>query len=111
MTMGKETALHFVHRMGTDALEGKAPQRWPQKRLGRRLEEVAEAVGGGYCRLQMPLSLELGVRGTVAGRRLGALEGGGGGYLPPPSDASLYGTGLLMAVRESQAVVTRHFVA
>ena len=24
-------------------------------RLGRRLEKVAKAVGGGYCRLQMPL--------------------------------------------------------
>ena len=30
-----------------DALEGKGPQRRRQKRLGRRLEEVAEAVGGG----------------------------------------------------------------
>ena len=36
-----------------------------QKRLGRRLEEVAKAVGGGYCRLQMPLKLALGTRGTV----------------------------------------------
>ena len=35
-----------------DALEGKGPQRGAQQRLGRRLEEVAEAVGGGYCRLQ-----------------------------------------------------------
>ena len=25
-------------------------------------EEVAQAVGGSYCRLQMPLKLELGVR-------------------------------------------------
>ena len=66
---------------GRDAPEGKAPQRRPQRWLGRRLEEVAEAVGGGYCRLQIPLSLVLGVRGTVAGRRLGALEAGGG---PPP---------------------------
>ena len=33
---------------------------------------------GGYCRLQMLLELALGVRGTVAGHRLGALEGGGG---------------------------------
>ena len=65
-----------------DALEGKGPQRWPQKRLDRRLEEVAKAVGGGYCRLQMPLKLALAVRETVAGHRLGALEGGGG-YLPP----------------------------
>ena len=30
----------------------------------------------------MPLKLALGVRGTVAGHRLGALEGGGG--VPPP---------------------------
>ena len=66
-----------------EASEGKGPQRRPQKRLDRRLEEVAKAVGGGYCRLQMPLRLALGVRGTVAGRRLGALEGGGGGVPPP----------------------------
>ena len=51
---------------GTDALEGKAPQRWPQRRLDRRLEEVAKAVGGGYCRLQMPLELALAVRGTAS---------------------------------------------
>ena len=68
---------------GRDALEGKGRQSRPLRRLGRRLEEVVKAVGGGYCRLQMPLKLALGVRGTVAGRRLGALEGGGGGYLPP----------------------------
>ena len=41
------------------------------RRLPKRL-------GGGYCRLHMPLRLALGVRGTVAGHRLGALEGGGG---------------------------------
>ena len=51
-------------------------QRRPQKRFDRRLEEVAQPVGGCYCRLQMPLRLALGVRGTVAGHRLGALEGG-----------------------------------
>ena len=55
------------------------PPRRPQKRLGRRLEGVAKAVGGGYCRLQMPLKLAFAVRETVAGHRLGALEGGGGG--------------------------------
>ena len=44
--------------MARDALEGKGPQRGDQKRLGRRLEEVAKAVGGGYCRLQM---LEAGI--------------------------------------------------
>ena len=37
-----------------DALEGKAPERRPQERSDRRLEEVSEAVGGGYCRLQTP---------------------------------------------------------
>ena len=37
------------------------------------MEEVAKAVGGGYCRLQMPLKLTPGVRATV--RRLAALEG------------------------------------
>ena len=66
-----------------DALEGKGPQRRPQKRLDRRLAGVAKAVGAGYCRLQMPLRLALGVRETVAGHRLGALEGGGGGGSPP----------------------------
>ena len=71
-----------------DALEGKAPQRRPQKRSDRRLEEVAKAVWGGYCRLQMPLRLALGIRGTVAGHRLGAQEGGPGGT-SPPSNASL----------------------
>ena len=72
-----------------DALEGKAPQRRPQKPFDRRLEEVVKAVGGGYRRLQMPLTLALAVREMVAGHRLGALEGGAG-YLrsfqciPPP---------------------------
>ena len=58
-----------------------------QRRLDRRLEEVAKAVGGGYCRLQMPLRLAPAVRGTGAGHRPGALEGGG--VASPPFDASL----------------------
>ena len=61
-----------------DALEGQGPHGRPQKRLDRWLKEVAEAVGGGYCWLQMPLTLALAVRGIVAGHRLGALEEGGG---------------------------------
>ena len=61
---------------GRDALEGKGPQRWPQRRLHRRLQEVAKAAGGGYCRLQMPLKLAFAVKGAVAGHRLGALERG-----------------------------------
>ena len=70
------------HRRGKgggrrDASEGNGPPRRPQKRFGRRVEEVAKAVGGGYCRLQMPLKLALAVRGAVAGHGLGSLEGGG----------------------------------
>ena len=65
-----------------DALEGKGPQRRPKRWLDRRLEEVAKTIGGDYCRLQMPLKPALAVRETVAGRRLCAMEGGGGGYLP-----------------------------
>ena len=67
--------------MGTDAFEGKGPRRRPQKRLDWRLEGVAEAVGGSYCRLQMPLSLAPAVMETVAGHRLSALERGGGNLL------------------------------
>ena len=47
------------------------------------MEEVAEAAGGGYCRLQMPFKLALAVREAVVGHRLGALEGGGGLPTPP----------------------------
>ena len=47
-----------------DALEGKAPQRRHWKRLDRRLEEVAKAVGGGYCRLRRPSKLALAARET-----------------------------------------------
>ena len=68
------------------ALEGKGSQSRSQRRFDGRLEEVAKAVGCGYCRLQMPLKPAFGVRETVAGRRLDALEGGGG--TSPPSNAS-----------------------
>ena len=74
---------------GRDAVEGKGPRRGPEERLGRRLEAVAKAVGGGYCRLQMQLNPALGVRGAVAGHRLGALEGG----LPPPLPMHPWGRG------------------
>ena len=47
-----------------DAVDGKAPQGRPQKRLDRRLEEVSKAVVGGYCWLQMPLQLAFAVRET-----------------------------------------------
>ena len=39
---------------GRDAFEGKGSQRRPRKRLDRRLQQVAKAVGGCYCGLQMP---------------------------------------------------------
>ena len=88
-----------------DALQRRGPQRRPQRRLDRRLEEVAEAVGGGYCRLQMPSNLALAVRGTVAGHRLGALEGGGGTpppfqYIPAPGTSLANGQGLRAGERE-----------
>ena len=52
---GGGTNLHRPHPR--DALEGKGPQRRSRRRLPKRL-------GGGYCRLRMPLRLALGVRGT-----------------------------------------------
>ena len=67
------------HAQPLDAFEGNGPQRPPKKRLDRRLEEVAKAVGGGYYRLQMPSKLALGVRETLAEHRVGALGGS-----PPP---------------------------
>ena len=79
--------LQCAGAAGRDVLEGKGPQRRPQQPFDRRLEEVAKAVGGGYCWLQIPLKLALGVRETVAGHRPGALEGEGG--TPPPSNAPL----------------------
>ena len=70
---------------GRAALEGKGPQRRPWKRLDGRLEEVAKAIGGGYCRLQMPLKLALGTRKTVARHKLGPWRVlGGGGVTSPP---------------------------
>ena len=73
--------------------------RPPQKRLGRRLEEVAKAVGGGYCRLPMALRLALGVRGTVAGHRLGALEGRG---VPAPAATSTSSICQLLGAADAQ---------
>ena len=69
----KEAAVH-PPSPPRDALEGKGPQGRPQEQLSRRLEAVAKAVVGDYCRLQMPLSLALGVRETVAEHRLEARE-------------------------------------
>ena len=51
---------------GKDALRGPQTRKRPQQQLGRRLEEVAEAFGGGFCRLQMPLKLAPERRGGWA---------------------------------------------
>ena len=80
MSHSPPTHRPTVYPTARDAVEGKEPQRRPEKRLGRRLEEVVRAVRGGYCRLQMPLRLAFAVRETVAGHRLGALEWGGAGF-------------------------------
>ena len=74
-----------------DALEAKAPPRQPQQPLDKRLEEVFKAVAGGYRGRDMPSKLALAVRETVAGHRLGALEGGGGA--PPPLPVQPWGSG------------------
>ena len=43
----------FLRKMFATAPKlGKGPLRRSQKRLDRRLEEVAKAVGGAHCRLQ-----------------------------------------------------------
>ena len=55
---------------GRSALEG--PQRQPQKRLGRRLEEFAKAVGGRLLSVTNAIDLPSG------GQWLG-----GGGHPPP----------------------------
>ena len=59
--LAREKNEKKIDRLPTDALEGKGPQSRPQKRLDRRLDEVAKAVGGGYCRSQMPWKLAVGV--------------------------------------------------
>ena len=59
----------------------------------RRFGEVAKAVGGGSCWLQMPLSMALAITETVAAHTtLRFLEWRGGGVPPPfqciPVDAA-----------------------
>ena len=95
-----------------DILERKGPQGGPQKRLDRRLEGVAEAVGGGYYRLQIPLKLAFVVRETVAGHRLGALEEGGETGLPmqpcpSPSDQARAGLRLQADARPHRIPLLR----
>ena len=80
---------------GRDALEGQGSQRRLQKRSDRRLEEVAKAVGGGYCRLQMPLKLALAIGGQWLGIGWAPSRRRGGGVTSSPSNA-LLGPGLVV---------------
>ena len=102
------TCVGFRGLGGRDALEGKAPQRGAPTPPHRRLEEVDKVVGGGYCRLQIPFTLALGIRGTVAGYGLGALDGWGGGA-SPHSNASLGGGGACQGLQLGTPHVTPHY--
>ena len=62
--------------------KGKGPQMRFQKRSDRRLEEVAKAVGGRYCRLQMPLSLAVAIGGGGEWLHIGWAPGREGGVTP-----------------------------
>ena len=89
------TALSFIWGLLCPRMGTQAPVPLPLQPGGQgciRREGASEAapeavrqavgVGGGYYRLQMPFRLARAVRQTVAGHRLGALEGGGGDTLP-----------------------------
>ena len=52
--------------MGRDVLEGEGPRRGLQQ-SGRRLQAVAKTVGGGYCRLHIPLGPAVVVSERAAG--------------------------------------------
>ena len=69
---------------GREAVEGKGPQRLSKRRLGRRLEGVAKAVGGSYGRLYIPLG-----QGDSGWAQAGRPGGGGGWGTFPPSHTSL----------------------
>ena len=74
----KAVMPQWRHRQGCIRREGTsevAPEALRQA--------VAEAIGGSYCWLCVPLKLALAVRETVAGRWLGTLGGGGGVPMHP----------------------------
>ena len=86
---------------GQGCIRREGTSEAPQRRVDRRLEEAAKAVGGGYFWLPMPLRLALGVRGTLAlGIGWGPCVWGG---CPPASNASLtvaafHGGGLVLGM-------------
>ena len=62
-------------------------------RTSEAVRQVAKAVGGGYCRLQMRLKLALAARGTVA-RGIGRAPWRGLGWgVPPPLPMHRWGMG------------------
>ena len=67
-----------LREMSRDALEREAASEAAPEAVRQAVGGGCQSGWGGYCRLQMPLKLRFGVRGTVAGHRLGALEGLGG---------------------------------
>ena len=69
------------------AVEGEGPQRWPQRRLGRQLEEVAKAVGAVTVGYKCHRSWHFASGRQWLGRGWTPQWGGGGGS--PPSNASL----------------------
>ena len=75
-----------------DVLEGKGPQRRPQKRLDRRLEEVAEAVGGRLLSVTNARGWHLASGGQWLGIGWAPWRRGRGVPPPPPSNVSLYQT-------------------
>ena len=83
-------ALHPSGREGQGCIRREGTSEVAPEAVRQAVGGVAKTVGGGYCRLQMPLSLVVPVRETVAGRRLGALEGGG---VPPPPFHCIPGEG------------------
>ena len=68
--------------MGQGCIRREGTAEAAPEAVRQAVEGGCQSGWGGYCRLKMPLKLALGVRETVAGHRLGALEGGGSPPLP-----------------------------
>ena len=66
-----------------DAFDGKGPQRRPQQRLGRRLDEANEAVGGRLLSVSNAVEPGTWRQGDSGWAQAGRPGGGGGAYLPP----------------------------
>ena len=69
--LGAAAVAHFFGKEKLPPPKTSSKGVRTEQRFEGRLEEVAKAVGGGHCRLQMPLRLALGVRGGGGGQWLG----------------------------------------